>query len=81
MGQKKQNEINIPRGIMIRKHKAGSTINISFTYKGLRCREPLSNLEVNSKNIKYAERLLATVLNVKIMEKRDGTTHSILRSF
>ncbi len=24
---------------------------------------------------------LATVLNVKIMEKRDGTTHSILRSF
>ncbi len=25
--------------------------------------------------------LLATVLNVKIMEKRDGTTHSILRSF
>lgn len=63
MGQKKQNEINIPRGIMIRRHKAGSTINISFTYKGLRCREPLSNLEINSKNIKYAERLLGEIHN------------------
>ncbi len=28
-----------------------------------------------------SKKLLATVLNVKIMEKRDGTTHSILRSF
>ncbi|WGL96881.1 site-specific integrase [Arsenophonus nasoniae] len=48
---------------MIRQHKSGSTINISFTYKGVRCREPLSNLVINNKNIKYAERLLGEIHN------------------
>ncbi len=48
---------------MIRKHKSGETINISFTFKGVHCREPLSNLEINSKNIKYAERLLGEIYN------------------
>ncbi|EPC3824525.1 Arm DNA-binding domain-containing protein, partial [Klebsiella oxytoca] len=41
----------------------GETINITFTYKGVKCREPLSNLEVNSKNIKYAERTLGEIHN------------------
>lgn len=48
---------------MIRKHKTGETINISFTFKGVHCREPLSNLEINPKNIKYAERLLGEIYN------------------
>ena len=61
MGQTKQNKL--PRGVMIRKHKSGETINISFTFKGVHCREPLSNLEINSKNIKYAERLLGEIYN------------------
>ncbi|HEM6858829.1 TPA: DUF3596 domain-containing protein [Providencia rettgeri] len=60
MGQTKQ---ILPRGVMIRKHKSGETINISFTFKGVHCREPLSNLEVNPKNIKYAERLLGEIYN------------------
>lgn len=41
----------------------GETINITFTYKGVRCREPLSNLEVTPKNIKYAERTLGEIHN------------------
>ncbi|EMT6398501.1 TPA: DUF3596 domain-containing protein [Klebsiella oxytoca] len=53
----------LPRGVTIRKHSAGETINITFTYKGVKCREPLSNLEVNSKNIKYAERTLGEIHN------------------
>lgn len=39
------------------------TINITFTYKGVKCREPLSNLEVTPKNIKYAERTLGEIHN------------------
>lgn len=61
VGQTKQNIL--PRGVMIRKHRTGETINISFTFKGVHCREPLSNLEVNPKNIKYAERLLGEIYN------------------
>ena len=53
----------LPRGVTIRKHSTGETINITFTYKGVKCREPLSNLEVNSKNIKYAERTLGEIHN------------------
>ena len=51
MGAKKQN----PRGVTIRKHKASETINITFTFKGVRCREPLS-LPVTQSNINYAGR-------------------------
>jgi integrase len=54
---------NLPRGVTVRTHKSGATINISFTYKGVKCREPLSNIEVSSKNIKYAERLLGEIHN------------------
>ncbi|EPM0021815.1 Arm DNA-binding domain-containing protein [Citrobacter farmeri] len=53
----------LPRGVTIRKHRNGETINITFTYKGVKCREPLSNLEVNNKNIKYAERTLGEIHN------------------
>lgn len=53
----------LPRGITIRKHTNGETINITFTYRGVKCREPLSNLEVNSKNLKYAERTLGEIYN------------------
>ncbi|HCX4694586.1 TPA: DUF3596 domain-containing protein, partial [Escherichia coli] len=49
MGQTKL--LKLPRGVTIRKHRQGETINITFTYKGVRCREPLSNLEVTPKNI------------------------------
>lgn len=53
----------LPRGVTIRKHSNGQTINITFTYKGVKCREPLSNLDVTPKNIKYAERTLGEIHN------------------
>lgn len=53
----------LPRGVTIRKHSSGETINITFTYKGVKCREPLSNLVVNNKNLKYAERTLGEIHN------------------
>ena len=53
----------LPRGVTIRKHSNGETINITFTYRGVKCREPLSNLDVNNKNIKYAERTLGEIHN------------------
>lgn len=53
----------LPRGVTIRKHSQGETINITFTYKGVKCREPLSNLDVSSKNLKYAERTLGEIHN------------------
>lgn len=58
MGEKKQ----MPRGVTIRKHKAKETINITFTFKGVRCREPLA-LPVTNSNINYAGRLLGEILN------------------
>ena len=61
MGQTKM--LKLPRGVTIRKHRQGETINITFTYKGVKCREPLSNLEVTPKNIKYAERTLGEIHN------------------
>lgn len=53
----------LPRGVTIRKHINGETINLTFTYKGVKCREPLSNLDVTGKNIKYAERTLGEIHN------------------
>ena len=49
------------RGITIRQHAAGKTINICFYFKGVRCREPLSRLPVTPANLKYAERLKAEI--------------------
>ena len=41
---------------MLREHKHTQSIQISFSYNGVRCRESL-NLQHTSANIKYAERL------------------------
>lgn len=53
----------IPRGIMIKKNKKSETIQISFMYKGIRCRELLKNLPVTTSNINYASRKLAEIIN------------------
>ncbi|EMC9359433.1 DUF3596 domain-containing protein [Proteus mirabilis] len=63
MGSKKQTEYSLPRGVTVRKNKTKDTIIITFTYKGVLCREPLSRLTIDNKNIKYAERLLAEIQN------------------
>jgi integrase len=56
-------DVRLPRGVTIRRHRNEETINITFTYKGVKCREPLSHLTPNAKNIKYAERLLGEIYN------------------
>ncbi|TNV14942.1 DUF3596 domain-containing protein [Buttiauxella sp. B2] len=53
----------LPRGVTVRIHRQGETINITFTFKGVKCREPLSNLDVSTKNLKYAERILGEIHN------------------
>lgn len=63
MGKKEQGYLSLPRGVTIRQHKTGSTIVITFTYKGVLCREPLSRMEANARGIKYAERLLGEIQN------------------
>jgi len=51
------NEKQLPRGVSLR----GETINITFTFKGVRCREPLSNLPNTTTNVRYASRLLGEI--------------------
>ena len=63
MGKKEQGSLSLPRGVTIRQHKTGSTLVITFTYKGVLCREPLSRMEVNARGVKYAERLLGEIKN------------------
>lgn len=63
MGKKKQGSLSLPRGVTIRQHRTGSTLVITFTYKGVLCRESLSRIEANARGIKYAERLLGEVQN------------------
>ncbi|WP_410261201.1 Arm DNA-binding domain-containing protein [Klebsiella pneumoniae] len=58
LGKTKQGSLSLPRGVTIRQHKTGATLVITFTYKGVLCREPLSRMEANPRGIKYAERLL-----------------------
>jgi len=53
----------LPRGVTIRRHQTGKTIQLTFTFKGVLCREPLSGLEASPRNIKYAERLLGEIQN------------------
>lgn len=62
MGQKKQGYA-LPRGITVRQNKTGETLQLTFTFKGVLCREPLSGMEVNARNIKYAERYLGEIQN------------------
>ncbi len=63
MGKKEQGSLSLPRGVTIRQHKTGSTLVVTFTYKGVLCREPLSKMEVNARGVKYAERLLGEIKN------------------
>ncbi|ELX5323685.1 tyrosine-type recombinase/integrase [Salmonella enterica] len=63
MGKAEQRSLSLPRGITIRQHKTGSTLVMTFTFKGVLCREPLSKMEVNARGIKYAERLLGEIQN------------------
>lgn len=62
MGQTKQGPA-LPRGITVRQHKNGETLQLTFTFNGVLCREPLSGMEVNPRNIKYAERFLGEIQN------------------
>ncbi len=61
MGKTKQGSLSLPRGVTIRQHKTGATLVITFTYKGVLCREPLSRMDANARGIKYAERLLGEI--------------------
>ncbi|EIZ0773563.1 DUF3596 domain-containing protein [Salmonella enterica] len=63
MGKKEQGSLSLPRGVTIRQHKTGDTLVITFTYKGVLCREPLSKMEANARGVKYAERLLGEIQN------------------
>ena len=56
MGKKEQGSLSLPRGVTIRQHKTGDTLVITFTYKGVLCREPLSKMEANARGVKYADR-------------------------
>lgn len=62
MGKKQQGSA-LPRGITVRRHKTGETLQLTFTFNGVLCREPLSGMEVNARNIKYAERFLGEIQN------------------
>lgn len=54
----------LPTGIRVRKHTSGKeTLYIHFTYKGVKCPEPLSNRIVDKSNIQYASRLRGEILN------------------
>lgn len=63
MGKKEQGPVSLPRGVTVRHHKNGSTLVITFTYKGVLCREPLSQMDYSPRSVKYAERLLGEVQN------------------
>lgn len=52
----------LPRGVTIRKNKQSESIQINFTYKGVRCRELLS-IPVSKSNIKFASNLLGEIHN------------------
>lgn len=74
MGKKEQGSLSLPRGVTIRQHKTGDTLVITFTYKGVLCREPLSRMEANARGVKYAERLLGRY------RTRSPAAHSIMRN-
>lgn len=53
----------LPRGVTVREHKSGKqTIQVAFTYKGVRCREPL-DIPVTKRNINYAGNLIGEIKN------------------
>ncbi|EGR3070292.1 integrase [Vibrio parahaemolyticus] len=52
----------LPRGVSERKHATGNkTLQITFTYRGVRCRESLSNVGTKPADIRYAENLLGQI--------------------
>ncbi len=52
----------LPRGVSIRTHTTGNkTIQLTFTYRGVRCRESLSSIGTRPSDIKYAENLLGQI--------------------
>ena len=55
-------EIELPKGVSIRKHKHSTSIQIYFSYRGVDCRETL-RLEPTKGNIKYASNYRAEILN------------------
>lgn len=64
MVRKRETEVKkTTRGVTIKKNKNSETIQISFMYKGIRCRELLKNLTVTNSNINYAARKLAEIIN------------------
>ncbi len=52
----------LPRGVTIKRHRSGNeTLQIAFTYKGVRCREALSNIGTKVSDIRYAENMLGQI--------------------
>ncbi|EMK3412179.1 site-specific integrase [Vibrio parahaemolyticus] len=52
----------MPRGVSKRKHDSGNeTLQIAFTFRGVRCRESLANIGTRPSDIKYAENLLGQI--------------------
>jgi len=64
MGRKRDesNESKSVRGVSVREWETGSVIRITFSYRGVMCRETLK-LEPTKVNLKYAERLRGEILN------------------
>lgn len=50
------------RGVIVRRYKTTSAIQIEFTYRGSRCRESLK-IEATPSNLKYAANLRGEILN------------------
>lgn len=59
MGEKRR---KLPRGVTIKKNRASESLQVAFTYKGVRCREVLK-IEPTTRNIKYADNLLGEIQN------------------
>lgn len=52
----------MPRGVTIKQNNVSERLWVAFTYKSIRCREPLM-IPVTAKNVKYAANLLAEIKN------------------
>ena len=59
MGEKRR---QLPRGVSVRKHKVGETLQIAFTYSGMQCRETIK-IPPTKRNINYASNLLGEIKN------------------
>lgn len=47
MGKAEQGSCSLPRGVTLRQHKTGSMLVITFAFKGVLCREPLSKVDIS----------------------------------